>query len=100
MVRQLYMRQALQEVFDQPGINKAIYRGYAIPTSGPVPNAPPGNQWQPPIQRENNGQGPYPFNIAKAKSLLTSHGWANVGRRDDLPGPGQVRHRHHEGPAG
>jgi peptide/nickel transport system substrate-binding protein len=31
MVRQLYMRQALQMVFDQPGIDKAIYRGYAVP---------------------------------------------------------------------
>jgi peptide/nickel transport system substrate-binding protein len=79
MVRQLYMRQALQMVFDQPGIDKAIYRGYAVPNSGPAPNTPPGNQWQPSIQRENNSQGPYPFNIAKAKSLLTSHGWAMSG---------------------
>ncbi len=75
MSRQLYMRQALQSVMDQPGIIKAIYRGYAVPVSGPAPNTPPGNQWQPPIQKENNGQGPYPFSVAKAKSLLTSHGW-------------------------
>jgi peptide/nickel transport system substrate-binding protein len=79
MVRQLYMRQALQEVFDQPGIIKAVYRGYAIPGSGPAPSAPPGNQWIPPIQNENNGQGPYPFNIAKAKSTLEAHGWSEVG---------------------
>ena len=75
MVRQLYMRQALQMVFDQPGIDKAIWRGYAVPTSGPAPNTPPGNQWPPPVQKANGGQGPYPFNVAKAKSLLTSHGW-------------------------
>jgi peptide/nickel transport system substrate-binding protein len=79
MVRQLYMRQALQETDDQLGIDKAIYRGYAVPTSGPAPNTPPGNQWQPPIQKENNEQGPYPFSIAKAKALLTSHGWAEQG---------------------
>jgi peptide/nickel transport system substrate-binding protein len=79
IVRQLYVRQALQSAFDQPGIIKAIYRGYAVPASGPAPNAPPGNQWIPPIQTENNNQGPYPFNIAKAKSLLTSHGWAVQG---------------------
>src|SRR6185437_16629612 len=30
MIRQLYMRQALQEVFDQPGIIKAIFRGYGV----------------------------------------------------------------------
>ena len=75
MVRQLYMRQALQEVFDQPGIDKAIFRGYAVPNSGPSPNTPPNNQWQPAAQRENDLQGPYPFSITKAKSLLTSHGW-------------------------
>jgi peptide/nickel transport system substrate-binding protein len=79
MIRQLYMRQALQEVFDQPGIDKAIYRGYAVPDSGPAPNTPPGNQWTPKLQTTNNGQGPYPFNIAKAKAALTSHGWSMVG---------------------
>jgi peptide/nickel transport system substrate-binding protein len=79
MVRQLYMRQALQETDDQLGIDKAIYRGYAVPTSGPAPNTPPGNQWQPAIQKENSEQGPYPFSIAKAKAALTSHGWALQG---------------------
>ena len=79
MVRQLYMRQALQMVFDQPGIDKAIFRGYAVPNSGPSPNTPPNNQWQPSAQRLNDLQGPYPFSIAKATSLLTSHGWAMQG---------------------
>jgi peptide/nickel transport system substrate-binding protein len=79
IVRQLYIRQAMQSAFDQPGIIKAIYRGYAVPASGPAPNAPPGNQWIPSIQAQNNYQGPYPFSIAKAKSLLTSHGWAMQG---------------------
>jgi peptide/nickel transport system substrate-binding protein len=79
MIRQLYVRQALQMVFDQPGIDKAIFRGYAVPNSGPAPNTPPNNQWQPAAQRANSLQGPYPFNIAKAKSLLTSHGWAMSG---------------------
>jgi peptide/nickel transport system substrate-binding protein len=79
MVRQLYMRQALQSVFDQPGIIKLIFRGYAIPGSGPAPSTPPGNQWIPPAQTQNNSQGPYPFSIAKAKSLLTSHGWSEAG---------------------
>jgi len=79
IVRQLYVRQALQSAFDQPGIIKAIYRGYAVPASGPAPNAPPGNQWIPDAQKANNYQGPYPFSIAKAKSLLTSHGWVMKG---------------------
>jgi peptide/nickel transport system substrate-binding protein len=79
MVRQLYMRQALQESMDQLGIDKAIYRGYSLPTSGPAPNTPPGNQWIPSIQLQNSSQGPYPFDVAKAKSTLESHGWSEVG---------------------
>jgi peptide/nickel transport system substrate-binding protein len=79
LVRQLYIRQALQEVFDQPGIIKSIWRGYALPSSGPAPNSPPGNQWIPPIQTQNNSQGPYPFNIAKAKTTLENHGWSESG---------------------
>ena len=79
MIRQLYIRQALQEVMDQPGIIKAIWRGYAIPGSGPAPNSPPGNQWIPSAQTQNNSQGPYAFNIAKAKSSLEAHGWSEVG---------------------
>jgi peptide/nickel transport system substrate-binding protein len=76
--RQLYVRQALAYVDDQVGMDKAIYRGYAYPTSGAVPTLPK-NQWVPAIQNANGGAGPYPFNIAKAKSLLTSHGWSLSG---------------------
>jgi peptide/nickel transport system substrate-binding protein len=89
MVRQLYMRQALQSVFDQPGIDKAIFRGYAVPNSGPAPNTPPNNIWQPAIQRTNSLQGPYPFSVAKAKSLLTSHGWAMQGGVMTCQNPGK-----------
>jgi len=65
----------VQSVIDQPGISKAIWRGYATPTSGPAPTTV-SNPYAPPIQKANGGQGPYPFSISKAKSLLTSHGWA------------------------
>jgi len=78
MVRQLYIRQALQYIVDQPGISKAIWRGYATPTSGPAPTTMP-NPYPPPAQTANGGVGPYPFSISKAKSLLTSHGWAMSG---------------------
>jgi len=78
MVRQLYMRQALQYIVDQPGIDKAIWRGYASPTSGPAPTTLP-NPYAPAAQLANGGVGPYPFSIAKAKSLLTSHGWSMMG---------------------
>jgi peptide/nickel transport system substrate-binding protein len=78
MFRQLYFRQALQYLDDQQGISQKLYRGYAYPTTGPVPSEPV-NQFEPAIEKANGGQGAYPFSVAKAKSLLTSHGWAVVG---------------------
>ncbi len=78
LVRQLYIRQAMQYAEDQPGISKAIWRGYATLVSGPVPTVP-ANPFVPAIQMENGGQGPYPYDPAKATALLTSHGWAMSG---------------------
>jgi peptide/nickel transport system substrate-binding protein len=77
--RQLYVRQALEYTDDQEGISKAIYSGYAYPDSGPAPAEPATNPWLPSVQKENGGLGPYPFSIAKAISLLESHGWKMVG---------------------
>ena len=48
------------------------------PTSGGVPTQPK-SQWVPSVQNENGGQGPYAFSISTATSLLTSHGWKEVG---------------------
>jgi peptide/nickel transport system substrate-binding protein len=76
--KQLYVRQALQMVMDQPGDGQAIWRGYAFPSSGAIPPQPV-SQWLPVIQKANAGQGPYPFSVANAKSLLTSHGWTETG---------------------
>jgi peptide/nickel transport system substrate-binding protein len=76
--KQLYVRQALQYVDDQAGMSTAIWRGYAYPTSGPVPSQPT-SQWIPSSQTANGGAGPYPFDVAKAISLLSSHGWKLAG---------------------
>jgi peptide/nickel transport system substrate-binding protein len=78
LVRQLYIRQAMQYAINQPGISTAIWRGYAVPTPGPVPTIP-SNPFVPAIERENGGQGPYPYDPAKATALLTSHGWSEAG---------------------
>jgi peptide/nickel transport system substrate-binding protein len=77
--KQLYARQALEYVADQNGMSKAVYRGYAYPNTGAAPAEPTTNPWLGSAQTANGGQGPYPFNIAKATSLLTSHGWKMVG---------------------
>jgi peptide/nickel transport system substrate-binding protein len=76
--KQLYFRQALAYVDDQEGMANAVYAGYAYPTTGPVPPQP-ANQFEPAIETANGGAGPYPYNLAKAKTLLTSHGWQPVG---------------------
>jgi peptide/nickel transport system substrate-binding protein len=73
--KQLYLRQALADLVDQKGMDASIYRGYGYPTTGAVPTEP-ASKWVPAIQK---GYGPYPFNIGAAKSLLTSHGWTEVG---------------------
>lgn len=67
--RQLYFRQAMQYLVDQPAYIAKIYRNYASPTYGPVPTRPP--TWASPTETNN----PYPYNPAKARALLTSHGW-------------------------
>src|ERR1700733_6438243 len=76
--KQLYVRQAMQELVDQEGMAKTVQRGYAYPTTGAVPSQPP-NQWEPAIQKSNGGAGPYPFSVANATPLLNSHGWKNLG---------------------
>lgn len=79
LFKQLYIRQALEYVDDQQGISKAVYRGYAYPNSGPAPAEPTTTPFLSSLQRSNNGAGPYPFSIAKAKSVLEAHGWKLVG---------------------
>jgi peptide/nickel transport system substrate-binding protein len=72
--KQLYFRQALQETIDQVTDSAVADRGYAVPSTGPVPNLP-ATQYLADDQKSNNGQGLYTFGIAKAKNMLTSHGW-------------------------
>jgi peptide/nickel transport system substrate-binding protein len=72
---QLYFRQAMQLLVDQPSSISKIIRGYGIPTFGPVPNQPP-NTFVSPEVKDN----PYPYSPAKAASLLKNHGWTVVPR--------------------
>ena len=99
IVRQLYVRQALQSAFDQPGIIKAIYRGYAVPASGPareraarepVDSGHPDREQQP---------GSVPVQHRQGEVAADQPRLGHAGRRHDLPGPGQVRYRHQAGPA-
>ena len=51
-----------------------ILGGYAVPTYGPVPLAPP-NTFVDNYERNN----PYKFSVSDAAKLLKAHGWADVG---------------------
>lgn len=68
--KQLYVRQAFQYLVDQPLYISKIDKGYGVPTYGPVP-VEPTNPFASTVEKSN----PYPYSVAKAKSLLSSHGW-------------------------
>ncbi|GHH76780.1 ABC transporter substrate-binding protein [Streptomyces sulfonofaciens] len=68
--KQLYARQAIQESIDQSSLAKVVFNGTAVPGYGPVPQA----QLSSFLSKEQK-ENPYPFSTAKAKDLLTSHGW-------------------------
>jgi peptide/nickel transport system substrate-binding protein len=67
---QLYIRQAMQHLINQPAYIKEILLNYGTPTYGPVPTFPPSN-FLDPAEKTN----PYPFSPSAAKQLLTAHGW-------------------------
>lgn len=69
--KQLYARQAIQMSVDQTSLAKVIFNGTAVPTYGPIPQGQ-ASDFVSPEQKKN----PYPFDTAKAKQLLTSHGWS------------------------
>ena len=75
VIAQLYVRQALQRLIDQPQYIKAIYHGYASATYGPVPVYPK-TSYVTHLESKN----PLPYDPAVAKELLTGHGWKVVPR--------------------
>jgi len=74
VIRQLYFRQALASLLNQEAVIKGPLHGYGTPTVGPVADTPVTRFLSPRLRSGN----PFPFNPAKAKSLLASHGWKVV----------------------
>jgi peptide/nickel transport system substrate-binding protein len=68
--RQLYFRQAMQHLVNQPEYISKIFQGFASPTYGPVPISPP-NPFVDSVEKAN----PYQFSVSAAKTLLTGNGW-------------------------
>ena len=74
VIRQLYFRQALEDEMNQQAVISGPLRGYGNLTVGPVGTVP-ATQWLSPQGKSGN---PFPFDPAKAKALLASHGWKVV----------------------
>jgi peptide/nickel transport system substrate-binding protein len=78
IIGQLYIRQALASLEDEQEYIKDYYGGYGTFVYEPIPAAP-NSQFTTP----GAGMDPYPFSIADAKELLTSHGWNVIANGTD-----------------
>jgi peptide/nickel transport system substrate-binding protein len=67
---QLYVRQAIQLLVNQPGLIRALGHGYGVGTYGPVP-IQPRSAFASSLEKSN----PYPYNPREARTLLADHGW-------------------------
>jgi peptide/nickel transport system substrate-binding protein len=72
LLKQLYIRQALQESINQEGIIKSVDKGYGVPTCSPIPPNTPSSI-------SANVPCAYPYSLTDAKALLTEHGWKIEG---------------------
>jgi peptide/nickel transport system substrate-binding protein len=81
---QLYFRQVVEHLIDQRLYIERIYKGYAVPTLGPVPITP-----RNPYVSSYPRSSVYEFDPAKAAALLKAHGWRVVpGGVDECQEPG------------
>jgi peptide/nickel transport system substrate-binding protein len=69
--KQLYFRQALQYLVNQAAVIKGPLHGYGYPTVGPVGTYPATDY----LSSTGKQGDPFPYNLSKAKELLTEHGW-------------------------
>ncbi|HVA22037.1 MAG TPA: ABC transporter substrate-binding protein [Candidatus Micrarchaeia archaeon] len=84
ILHQLYIRQALERLVDQPLYIRDVWHGYATPTYGPVPTVN-GSTLADRAEHSNL----YPFSVAAARRLLAAHGWAiHPGGADTCSRPG------------
>lgn len=70
IIAQLYFRQVMAMLVDEPAIIAGIYHGAAGLAYGPIPSVPK-TQFTP----ANAVKPPYPYNPKKAVAILKAHGW-------------------------
>jgi peptide/nickel transport system substrate-binding protein len=71
VIKQTYIRQALQLLINQSAIVQGALHGYGKPTDGPVGDTPPTDYLSPRLKKGD----PFPYSVQGASSLLTRHGW-------------------------
>jgi peptide/nickel transport system substrate-binding protein len=71
IVKQLYIRQAMDMLVDQSKYIKVFFHGFGAPTYGPTPILPKSDFLNP-----AETESPYPYDPSKAKNLLVQHGWS------------------------
>jgi peptide/nickel transport system substrate-binding protein len=82
--KQLYFRQAMQDLVDQNTFISKAFFNYGYPTYGPVPTKPSSN-FVDSFEKTN----PYPYSPSKAVSLLQANGWTvNAGGVSTCTSPG------------
>jgi peptide/nickel transport system substrate-binding protein len=74
VIRQLYFRQALEDLVNQAAVVAGPLRGYGTTTNGPVADAPV----TPFLSPKAKAGDPFPYDPAQAKALLAGHGWTVV----------------------
>jgi peptide/nickel transport system substrate-binding protein len=85
VLKQLYVRQAMQHLINQSGYIRSFLQGYGNPTYGPVPLVP-SSTFVSPAEKRN----PYPYSPSDALAILRDHGWKIVRGGADVcerPGP-------------
>ena len=86
VLKQLYVREAMQRLINQAGYIDSFLQGYGNPTYGPVPLVPSSK-----FVSAAEEQNPYPYNPTLAVTLLRQHGWRIEPSGADVcvqPGPG------------
>jgi peptide/nickel transport system substrate-binding protein len=79
----LYIRQAIQETVNQPGIIKKVLKGYGYVQINPLPPVTPAS-----IDKGVSKVNPYPYNPSKASAALKRHGWKMSGGTLECASPG------------
>ncbi len=84
LVKQLYVRKALQHLIDEKLYIDDTMGGYGLPDYGPVADYPGSDYVSPGIRKD-----PYPYDPRAAAKLLASHGWSKgAGGVEDCTRPG------------